>query len=123
MHERPNFNCLQGLTTNQVKAANTDGPVLVLAGAGTGKTRTLTAAVARRIMVSGIDPSRILAVTFTNKAAREMSDRIQATLGITTTPRWIGTFHGLGARQPRAEPEVGGCGPVSTFWMPMTAGA
>jgi DNA helicase II / ATP-dependent DNA helicase PcrA len=111
MLERPNFNCLQGLTAKQVKAANTDGPVLVLAGAGTGKTRTLTAAVARRIMVSGIDPSRILAVTFTNKAAREMSDRIRATLGITTSPRWVGTFHGLGARQLRVEPEVAGLRP------------
>jgi DNA helicase-2/ATP-dependent DNA helicase PcrA len=85
--------------------------VLVLAGAGTGKTRTLTAAVARRIIVSGIDPSRILSVTFTNKAAREMSDRIQSTLGIGSVPRWVGTFHGLGARQLRAEPEVAGLRP------------
>ena len=108
MLDRPDSNVLQGLTANQLKAANTDGPVLVLAGAGTGKTRTLTAAVARRIMVSGIDPTRILAVTFTNKAAKEMSDRIQATLGIAAGLRWVGTFHGLGARQLRAEPEVAG---------------
>jgi len=108
MLDRSDINVLQGLTANQLKAANTDGPVLVLAGAGTGKTRTLTAAVARRIMVSGIDPTRILAVTFTNKAAKEMSDRIQATLGIAAGLRWVGTFHGLGARQLRAEPEVAG---------------
>jgi DNA helicase-2/ATP-dependent DNA helicase PcrA len=89
MLDHPNVNCLQGLTPNQLKAANTDGPVLVLAGAGTGKTRTLTAAVARRIMVSGIDPSRVMAVTFTNKAAREMSDRLLAVIrrGIRT-PFW-----------------------------------
>ena len=111
MRDHPNVNCLQGLTSNQLAAANTDGPVLVLAGAGTGKTRTLTAAVARRIIVSGIDPSRVMAVTFTNKAAREMSDRILATLGIATRPPWVGTFHGLGARQLRTEPEVAGLRP------------
>ena len=111
MLDSPTANFLHGLTANQLQAANTDGPVLVLAGAGTGKTRTLTAAVARRIMVSGIDPARIHAVTFTNKAAKEMSGRIQATLGIMTAPRWVGTFHGLGARQLRAEPEVAGLRP------------
>ena len=108
MLDRPATSFLSGLTAPQLQAANTDGPVLVLAGAGTGKTRTLTAAVARRIMVSGVDPSRILAVTFTNKAAKEMSERIQAALGAMTTPRWVGTFHGLGTRQLRAEPEAAG---------------
>ena len=63
MLDNPSLGFLDGLTPNQLQAANKDGPVLVLAGAG---TRTLTAAVARRIMVSGVDPSRILAVTFTN---------------------------------------------------------
>jgi DNA helicase-2/ATP-dependent DNA helicase PcrA len=111
MSDSPPTNFLHGLTENQLQATNTDGPVLVLAGAGTGKTRTLTAAIARRIMVSGIDPARILAVTFTNKAAKEMSGRIQETLGIMSAPRWIGTFHGLGARQLRAEPEVAGLRP------------
>jgi DNA helicase-2/ATP-dependent DNA helicase PcrA len=111
MLDRPDSNCLEGLTPNQLQAANTDGPVLVLAGAGTGKTRTLTAAVARRIVVSAVDPSRVLAVTFTNKAAKEMSDRIQATLGLMARLRWVGTFHGLGARQLRTEPEVGGLRP------------
>jgi DNA helicase-2/ATP-dependent DNA helicase PcrA len=111
MLDNPRLGFLDGLTPNQLQAANKDGPVLVLAGAGTGKTRTLTAAVARRIMISGIDPSRILAVTFTNKAAKEMSDRIQATLGTMTGLRWVGTFHGLGARQLRTEPEVAGLRP------------
>jgi len=99
---------LGGLTAEQRLAASTDGPVLVLAGAGTGKTRTLTAAVARRIRVSGMEPSRILAVTFTNKAAAEMSSRIRAALDATAPLSWIGTFHGLGARQLRVEPEVAG---------------
>jgi hypothetical protein len=97
---------MAGLTQEQSLAATTDGPVLVIAGAGTGKTRTLTAAVARRILVSGIKPTRILAVTFTNKAAAEMSSRIRAPLDGIAPPSWVGTFHGLGARQLRAEPEV-----------------
>jgi DNA helicase II / ATP-dependent DNA helicase PcrA len=97
---------LSGLTPNQAEAATLHGPVLVLAGAGTGKTRTLTAGVASRIAMRGIQPSRILAVTFTNKAAKEMGDRIRTMLAGETVPSWVGTFHGLGAWQLRIEPEV-----------------
>ena len=97
---------LGGLTPKQAEAATLDGPVLVLAGAGTGKTRTLTAGVAWRIGARGFDPDRILAVTFTNKAAKEMADRIRTILAGQRAPSWIGTFHGLGARQLRIEPEV-----------------
>ena len=97
---------LAGLTPAQAEAATLDGAVLVLAGAGTGKTRTLTAGVAWRIAARGFDADRILAVTFTNKAAREMADRIRAILAGQRAPSWIGTFHGLGARQLRIEPEV-----------------
>ena len=89
---------LAGLTPRQAEAASLNGPVLVLAGAGTGKTRTLTAGVAWRIDARGIDPDRILAVTFTNKAAKEMADRIRILLAGQRAPSWIGTFHGLGAR-------------------------
>ncbi|WP_287994638.1 ATP-dependent helicase [Acidiphilium sp.] len=96
---------LADLTVAQRDAACQDGPVLVLAGAGTGKTKTLTAAIARRI-ASGVTPSRILAVTFTNKAARGMTERIAAVLGEGAQPGWVGTFHGLGARQLRIEPEA-----------------
>jgi DNA helicase II / ATP-dependent DNA helicase PcrA len=99
------------LTPEQRLAASTDGPVLVLAGAGTGKTGTLTAAVARRIRDAGIEPDRILAVTFTNKAAAEMSARIRVSLDGLRAPDWIGTFHGLGARQLRVEPDVAGLRP------------
>ena len=97
---------LAGLTPAQAEAATLDGAVLVLAGAGTGKTRTLTAGVAWRIGARGIPADRILAVTFTNKAAREMTDRIRAMLAGQAVPSWVGTFHGLGARQLRIEPEV-----------------
>jgi len=102
---------LDGLTQPQAHAAALRGPVLVLAGAGTGKTRTLTAAVAHRIANDGIPAGRVLAVTFTNRAAAEMLDRIRAAIGDEAAPRWIGTFHGLGARQLRSEPEVAGLRP------------
>ena len=102
---------LSDLTERQLEAAQATGPVLVLAGAGTGKTKTLTAAVIHRIHACGISPSRILAVTFTNKAAGEMVARIRAGLGEEAAPHWIGTFHGLAARQLRIEPEVAGLRP------------
>ena len=97
-----------GLTPAQARAAAHDGPILVLAGAGSGKTKTLTAAVGWRIRGMGIPASRILVVTFTNKAAGEMRARVQAMLGGAAAPYWLGTFHGLGARQLRHEPEVAG---------------
>ena len=99
---------LDGMTPEQVIAARTSGPLLVLAGAGTGKTRSLTAGVACRIIERRILPDRILVVTFTNKAAGEMRARIRLVLGSSAAPSWLGTFHGLGARQLRGEPEVAG---------------
>ncbi|MBI3791087.1 MAG: UvrD-helicase domain-containing protein [Gemmatimonadetes bacterium] len=80
-----------------------DGPLLILAGAGSGKTRVLTARIARLIRDRGVHPSRILAVTFTNKAAGEMKERIGRQLGAEPTGIWAGTFHGIGARLLRAE--------------------
>jgi len=94
------------LTDAQVAAAAHPGSILVLAGVGTGKTSTLTAAVAHRVAVDGVPPPRVLAVTFTNKAAGEMANRIRAALGPDAAPGWLGTFHGLAARQLRASPEV-----------------
>jgi len=75
-----------------------DGPLLVLAGAGSGKTRVLTVRVARLIEEHGVSPDRILAVTFTNKASGEMKERIRRLLGRDPAGAWIGTFHALGAR-------------------------
>jgi DNA helicase II / ATP-dependent DNA helicase PcrA len=73
-------------------------PTLVLAGAGSGKTRVLTHRVAWLVQVEGVSPQGVLAVTFTNKAAGEMRARIEAQLGLPAAPLWIGTFHGIAHR-------------------------
>ncbi len=94
------------LNPAQVKAASyTDGPLLVLAGAGSGKTRVLTHRIAHLVKQLGVDPFHILAVTFTNKAAAEMKDRLDHMLGHGEVPAWVGTFHSLSARILRREAE------------------
>ncbi len=95
------------LNPAQVKAASyADGPLLVLAGAGSGKTRVLTYRIAYLVEQLGIDPYHILAVTFTNKAAAEMKDRIDRMLGQGDVPQWVGTFHTLSTRILRREAEI-----------------
>ncbi|PIQ25876.1 ATP-dependent DNA helicase PcrA [bacterium (Candidatus Blackallbacteria) CG17_big_fil_post_rev_8_21_14_2_50_48_46] len=80
------------------------GPVLVLAGAGAGKTRVLTQRVAHLIELQRVSPSRILVVTFTNKAAREMKERLIGLIGQSAVDRlWIGTFHAICGRLLRQE--------------------
>jgi DNA helicase-2/ATP-dependent DNA helicase PcrA len=87
----------------------TEGPVLVLAGAGTGKTAALTARLAHLIATRKAWPSQILAVTFTNKAAREMKERISAiTGGAVEGMPWLGTFHSTGAKMLRSHAELVG---------------
>ena len=82
------------------------GPLLVLAGAGSGKTRVLTTRIASLIDRHGVPPDRIFAVTFTNKAAGEMKQRIGRLLGRDPSGLWIGTFHSLSARLLRREAEL-----------------
>ncbi|MBC6441357.1 MAG: UvrD-helicase domain-containing protein [Rhodospirillales bacterium] len=85
-----------------------DGPVLVLAGAGTGKTRVLTVRLAHILATRRAAPGQILAATFTNKAAREMSERVAGLIGRPTEGMWLGTFHAIGARILRRHAEMVG---------------
>ena len=92
----------------QEAVAHVEGPMLVLAGAGSGKTRVLTVRLARLIDEHGVDPRHILAVTFTNKAAGEMKARVARLLGAEPGGLWIGTFHAVCARLLRREaPSLG----------------
>ena len=93
----------------------TDGPVLVLAGAGTGKTRVLTVRLAHILATRRAWPGQILAVTFTNKAAREMSGRVAELIGRPTEGLWLGTFHAIGARILRRHAELVGLRPNYTI--------
>ena len=86
----------------------TDGPLLVLAGAGTGKTRVLTTRFAHILLTGRAYPGQVLAVTFTNKAAREMRERVAAMLGRPAEGLWLGTFHALCARMLRRHAELVG---------------
>ncbi|WP_313534653.1 UvrD-helicase domain-containing protein [Sphingomonas sp.] len=101
---------LQGLNEPQREAVlTTEGPVLVLAGAGTGKTAALTARLAHLLWTRRAYPSEILAVTFTNKAAREMKERVGRLVGdaVEGMP-WLGTFHAIGAKMLRRHAELVG---------------
>lgn len=100
----------EGLNPAQMEAASSlDGPVLVLAGAGTGKTRVLTTRLAHLVHTGRAFPSQILAVTFTNKAATEMKERVSRILGGAAVEGWaMGTFHSLAARMLRRHAELAG---------------
>jgi DNA helicase-2/ATP-dependent DNA helicase PcrA len=92
-------------------AAHFEGPLLVLAGAGSGKTRVLTTRIANLIEEHGVPPDSILSLTFTNKAAGEMRQRIRTLLGRDPAGMWIGTFHAVGARMLRRHAPMLGWGP------------
>jgi DNA helicase-2/ATP-dependent DNA helicase PcrA len=101
---------LSGLNKEQREAVEAaDGPVLVLAGAGTGKTRVLTTRLAHILATRRAWPGQILCVTFTNKAAREMKERIGGLIGgVVEGMQWLGTFHAIGAKMLRRHAELAG---------------
>ncbi len=106
----PSASYLADLNPEQREAVETlDGPVLVLAGAGTGKTRVLTTRIAHILNLGRARPSEILSVTFTNKAAREMKDRVGLMVGqVVEGMPWMGTFHSIGVKILRRHAELVG---------------
>ena len=104
------FSYLDGLNEEQKKAVEAlDGPVLMLAGAGTGKTKALTSRVVHLLNMRRAKPNQILAVTFTNKAAREMKNRVGAMLGqVVEGMPWMGTFHSISVKILRRNAELVG---------------
>jgi DNA helicase-2/ATP-dependent DNA helicase PcrA len=113
---RPRAAYLDSLNPEQRRAVETlDGPVLVLAGAGVGKTRVLTTRIAHLLATGRARGQEILAVTFTNKAAREMRERIEALTGQPDGMPWMGTFHSIGAKLLRRHAELVGLKPNFTI--------
>ena len=107
---------LDGLNPEQRQAAEAlDGPLLVLAGAGTGKTRVLTTRLAHILATGRARPGEVLAVTFTNKAAREMIGRVERLMGRSAAGLWLGTFHAIAARILRRHAELAGLKPDFTI--------
>ncbi len=93
------MNLVEGLNNKQKEAVlETEGPCLVIAGAGSGKTKVLTHKIAYLIEEKGIKPWNILAITFTNKAASEMKERITNLIGESSNDMWMGTFHSICVR-------------------------
>ncbi len=103
---QPQPDLLKGLNPEQQKAVqHSDGPLLIIAGAGSGKTRVLTYRIANLLAKGKAEPNQILALTFTNKAAREMRERIEGLIDERARKLWMGTFHSIFSRILRVECE------------------
>src|SRR5580704_2938381 len=110
---------LAGLNPEQRTAVQAgDGPLLIFAGAGTGKTQVLTRRIAYLLADGSAQMHEICAVTFTNKAAREMRERVEGLIGQEPVGMWLGTFHSLGLRMLRTadHAEMVGLGPRFSIW-------
>ena len=100
-------NLLEGLNDRQKEAVEyMDGPLLILAGAGSGKTRVLTYKIAYLLEQEIVKPWQILAITFTNKAAKEMKERVEGLVGQVAQDMWLGTFHSVCVRILKREIEL-----------------
>ncbi len=109
MTDQPNSGLLRGLNPEQLAAVTLPAvPALILAGAGSGKTRVLTTRIAWLLSTGQVSPGGVLAVTFTNKAAKEMLTRLTSMLPVNVRGMWIGTFHGLCNRFLRAHWKLAG---------------
>ncbi|MGH2719622.1 MAG: UvrD-helicase domain-containing protein, partial [Actinomycetota bacterium] len=116
-HDGPPEDLFAGLNDAQRQAASFgEGPLLIVAGAGSGKTAVLTRRVAHLIRDRDVPPFSILAITFTNKAAAQMRQRIEGLIGPVVKAMWIGTFHSMMARLLRREaPKLPGASYTSSF--------
>lgn len=112
---------LSGLNDRQKEAVlHKDGPIMIVAGAGSGKTKVLTTRIIHLMAAHRVDAFNILALTFTNKAAKEMKERVEKILGNGEARNlYIGTFHSVFARILRFEAEKIGYPAISRFMIPM----
>ena len=105
---------LNHMNTEQSEAVKTtEGPLLIMAGAGSGKTRVLTHRIAYLLDEKDVSPYNVLAITFTNKAAREMKERVQKLVGDQAEVIWMSTFHSMCVRILRRDADRIGIEPVS----------
>jgi DNA helicase-2/ATP-dependent DNA helicase PcrA len=116
-----NLNLLEGLNAQQVAAVTDRGPaLLIVAGAGSGKTKVLTHRIAHLLANKEAWPSQILAITFTNKAANEMKERVHSLLGNVADGMWIKTFHSACLQILRERPAGSVTTPISLSMTPET---